>query len=172
MFLFCKGEMFILLWIEGCSVFSDTLSSDNDTDLLSSSSCFVEFIMELFTYHQSSFYGEFLSLYSFCLYGDWMEAFRVGLDLSNIDSEVSVILEPCVWDEIVCMRQPPWMENECSIFTLWSLKILGFVYHSLYLNMKFSRYSRSPISNYIWIVGHLSEDLRSSTGVSIHTCDL
>lgn len=76
--------------------FYDKSCSDSETDLVASSSFFIEFIMEISSFPSSFFFEEVLSLSSICLKDKWLEAFRVGLKLFNTDNEADVILEPHV----------------------------------------------------------------------------
>lgn len=65
------------------------------------------------------------------------------------------------------MRRPHGWRMSSSIFTPGSLNILGLVAPLISLHMMFLWYSTLLSSNYIQIVGSLSEDLRPYIGVTI-----
>lgn len=76
---------------------------------MSSSLSSFDIIME---FSSSLFSEEVLSLSSHYLNNEWLEAFLVGLELSNTNNEADIILEPYVPEEKVCMRWPQEVPNK------------------------------------------------------------
>lgn len=80
--------------------------SDNNTDLMSSSSGPTKFTMVFFVSNQGFLCEEVVSIDSICHEDGWSQAFQLNLELSNTRNKVDVILDPCLSGEKICMRQP------------------------------------------------------------------
>lgn len=90
---------------------SDSLNSD--TDLVFSSSGFINIILELLV---GSFSNEILPYESECCHESWVNNFWEKMDFSNTGVEVDLIMESFFPGDKVCMHRPPGVSVEYFYF--------------------------------------------------------